>query len=119
MTEQPEPMMSPDVTSDDKLWALLSYIPILVPWLSIIFLLFLEDRAKRPFLRYHLIQALAWGVVWVLSSVVIVGVCLSPLAIIASIYFAIQAYQGQYFTIPLLTDFLKSRGWLSAEQTIS
>src|SRR3990172_6992824 len=51
-----EPMM--EVTSDDKLWALLAYV--LTPLVPIIILL-MEDKKNRPFIRAHNAQALAWG----------------------------------------------------------
>ena len=98
-----------DITSDDKLWALLGYI--FTPIIPIIVLL-IEDKKNRPFLRYHSIQALAWGVIWVILSFLLVGLCLSPLYLVASIYFAIKAYGGEYLVIPLLTDFLKGQKWI-------
>jgi uncharacterized membrane protein len=51
---------SDDVTSDDKLWALLAYV--LTPIVPIILLL-MEDKKNRPFIRAHNAQALAWGLV--------------------------------------------------------
>ncbi len=99
-----------EVTADDKLWALLSYL--LAPIVPLIIMFAMEDKRDRPFLRYHYRQALVWGVLWVIASVVVIGVCLSPIWLIGSIYFGIKAYQGEYVTIPWLTDFAKSKGWL-------
>ena len=45
MTDQP---VNPDITSDDKLWALLTYV--LSPVVPIIILL-MEDKKNRPFLK--------------------------------------------------------------------
>ena len=104
--------MSSDATSDDKLWALLAYI--FTPLVPIIILL-IEDKKNRPFIKAHNMQALVWGVVlYVLSAVltvVFIGPCLAVIGWIVSIYWGIQAYQGKYVTIPVITNFVKSRGW--------
>jgi C4-dicarboxylate transporter len=57
MSEQP---INPDITSDDKLWALLSYI--FSPLIPLIMLL-MEDKKKRPFIKFHAVQAIVLGVV--------------------------------------------------------
>lgn len=98
-----------DITSDDKLWGLLAYL--LNPIVPIIILL-MEDKKNRPFLKYHAVQALAWVVIWFVASIIIIGLCLSPLALVGSIYFMIKAYQGEYVVIPVVTDFLKKQNWL-------
>jgi uncharacterized membrane protein len=100
---------APEITSDDKLWGLLCYL--LNPVVPIIALL-MEDKKARPFVRFHAIQALGWVVVWFVASIVVVGVCLSPLALVGSIYFAVKAYQGEYIEIPGLTTFMRNQGWL-------
>lgn len=105
-----QPMM--DVTSDDKLWALLTYI--FSPLVPIIIML-MEDKKNRPFIRAHNAQALVLGVISVLVAIflswTIVLACV-PLAIfIAQIYWGIQAYQGKYVEIPMITNFVKNQGW--------
>ena len=105
--------MSTDVTSDDKLWTLLAYI--LSPIVPIILML-MEDKKNRPFIKAHNAQALALGVIEVVLYVVLgwlffIGVCLGLLLWIAMIYWGIQAYQGKYVTIPVITDFVKNQGW--------
>ncbi len=100
-----------DVTSDDKLWALLAYI--LTPIVPIIILL-MEDKKNRPFLRAHDGQALAIGVVQVILlalSFTCITAILSLVLFIGQIYWGIQAYNGKYVTIPWLTDFVKRQGW--------
>ncbi len=102
-----------EVTSDDKLWAALAYI--FTPLIPIIILL-LADKKERPFIKAHNMQALIWGiVVWVISLVTspIFGLgCLVWLvAIILQIYWAYQAYQGKLISIPVLSDFIKNQGW--------
>jgi uncharacterized membrane protein len=102
-----------DITSDDKLWALLSYI--LTPIVPIILLL-MEDKKNRPFLKYHGMQALVWGiilyVVCIVLSFIIVGLCLWAVGGIITIYWGIKAYQGEWVKIPLITDFVKNQGWV-------
>ncbi|HEY3343976.1 MAG TPA: DUF4870 domain-containing protein [Anaerolineaceae bacterium] len=101
-----------DVTSDDKLWALLTYI--FSPIVPIIILL-MEDKKNRPFIRAHNAQALAWGVIiYVLSFIltfVVIGPCVGLLGLVVNIYWGIQAYQGKYVTIPVITNFVKQQGW--------
>ncbi len=110
MSDQAVPqVVSTDVTSDDKLWALLSYI--FAPVVSIIILM-MEDKKNRPFLRYHAIQSLALCGAYLLTCVVVIGCCLSPVYLVAIIYYGIKAYNGEYVTIPFLTDFAKQQKWL-------
>lgn len=99
-----------DITSDDKLWALLAWL--LSPIVPIIILL-MEDKKNRPFLKYHSINALAWGIVVIMVLGTITLGCISVLGLIGSIYFAIKAYQGEWVSVPVLTDFMKNQGWLS------
>jgi uncharacterized protein len=109
MTQQP---MNPDITSDDKLWALLAYI--FTPIVPIIILL-MEDKKNRPFLKAHNAQALAWGIIlWVVTfalSFVVVGACVGLAGIVVNIIWGVKAYQGNYVKIPLLTDFVKKQNW--------
>lgn len=110
-----------DVTDNDKLMAALSY-PI--PLVAIIILL-AEDMKNRPFQRFHAVQALAANVaLWVIISVLgcilfvvtifIGGICgIGALFLwLITLYWAYEAYQGQYFEIPWITEFLRSQKWL-------
>ncbi len=103
-----------EITEDDKLWALLSWL--LSPVVPVIVLL-LEDKKDRPFIKYNAIQALILVVVgWVISGVLtpVVGIgCFVGLGLfIYQIYLAVQAYGGNWVTIPVLTDFAKNQGWI-------
>jgi uncharacterized membrane protein len=104
--------MPGEVTSDDKLWALLAYLfSPLVP----VLILLMEDKKNRPYLKTHNVQALILGALnWILvitTSWVFVGCCTGLVLSIAQIYYGIQAYQGKPVNIPLLTDFVKNQGW--------
>lgn len=103
MSEQP---MNPEVTSDDKLWALLSY---LFPVIAII-LLFMEDKKARPFIKFHAVQSLAATVVLTILATVTFG-CGSIL-FLALIWWGIEAYQGKMVEIPFITNFIKGQGWV-------
>ncbi len=110
--EMVTPMGSGEVTDDDKLWALLSWLF----WPLAIVVLLLEDKKQRPFIKYHAVQSIVLGVVaGVLSAVlsfVIVGCIISVVWLIYVIYLAVQSYQGQWVEIPFVTDFCKNQGWI-------
>lgn len=98
-----------DVTSDDKLWALLAYI--LAPLVPIIILL-IEDKKNRPFLKAHNAQALVLGVVGIVFNVLLSWLCIpSLLYLILVIYYGVKAYKGEYIEIPVITNWCKSQGW--------
>jgi uncharacterized protein len=95
---------SSEVTSDDKLWAALTYVfSPLVP----IILMLMEDKKNRPFIRAHNAQALILGIITVLTS----GICIGLLVWFYQLYLAYQAYQGKTVEVPLITNFVKGQGW--------
>lgn len=101
-----------ELTQDDKLWSLLSYI--FSPLIPIIVLL-MEDKKSRPFIKYNSMQALVLGVLNVIVggalSFTVIGACV-PVAVWAyMIYLGIQSYQGKTVTVPVLSDFIKNQGW--------
>ncbi len=124
MAEEPkvgEPVAPQEITENDKLMAALSY-PI--PIVGIIILL-VEDMKARPFQRYHAIQSLAanvalWAIIAILACVFAVvtfflagcGGLLPLLLWLVTFYGAYLAYQGQYFEIPVITDFIRNQGWI-------
>lgn len=113
MSEQPElNNFEPDITSDDKLWVLLTYV--LSPLVPII-ILFLDDKKNRPFIKAHNAQALVLGVINVILGLVVgwtvVLACVPLLIWIYMVYLGIKGYQGQYVKIPVITDFAQNQGW--------
>jgi len=110
-----------DVTDHDRLLAALSYpIPIVA-----IVILLVQEMKTRPFQRYHAVQALAanivlWVVVMLLGCILgllssfIGGLCgaVPSLLWLITLYWAYEAYQGKYFEVPWLTQFLKGQNWL-------
>ncbi len=103
--------MSADITSDDKLWAALSWIPAIGPWVAL-FMLLMEDKKNRPFIKYHAVHSLAVAVIIIVTSFVLIGLCVAAVAFFVMFYWAYQAYQGMTFEIPMVTDFLKKQGWI-------
>ena len=107
-----EPMS--DLTSDDKLWAALSYV--FAPLVGIIALL-MEDKKSRPFIKFHAVQSIAASIVFVIVATILSvvtlgfgGLCV-PLLWLVFLYWAYQAYQGQDVNIPLVSDFIRKQGW--------
>lgn len=100
--------MNADITSDDKLWALLSWLI----WPVAIVALLMDDKKKRPFIKYNAVNSLALNVVAWGSTIIAIGACLAPLAFIYSIVLGIQSYQGKWVTVPVLTDFVKKQNWV-------
>ena len=93
-----------EITSDDKLWALLAYIfSPLVP----IILMLMEDKKNRPFLKAHNAQALILGIIAVITS----SFCVGILVWFYMIYLGFQAYQGKTVEVPVITNFCKNQGW--------
>ncbi|HSR20604.1 MAG TPA: hypothetical protein VLL49_06785 [Anaerolineales bacterium] len=106
--------VSPDATSDDKLWAALGYPIVLIA----IIMLLMEEKKVRSFIKYHAVQAIAANVVlFVLGIVVSIvtfgfgGICV-PLLWLVFLYWAYLAYQGQLFEIPVVTKFIQNQGWI-------
>lgn len=103
-----------EVTSDDKLWALLAYA--LSPIVPIIIML-MADKKDRPFLKAHNAQALVWGIVNVVGGTILSSVlffCFGAPSIIIwaiGVFWGYKAYQGELVTIPFITDFCKNQGW--------
>ena len=103
---------SPEISDDDRLWAMLSYI--LSPIVPIILLLIPEKR-DRPFLKAHVAQSLVFGVAVYLISALFGGIILGTIIRIAGFVFEIiwglAANRGEYVTIPVITDLCKKQGW--------
>ncbi len=106
-----QPGMVDDVTSDDKLWALLAWI--FAPLVSIIILL-MEDKKNRPFLKYNAMQSLIVGALVIILSTVTAGFGCLVLWIVwfYQIYLGYQSYNGKWVTVPVVTDFAKKQGWI-------
>ena len=99
--------VSADVTQDDKLWALLSWLL----WPVALVVLFMDDKKGRPFIKYNAVLALAYAVIMYIVGTITVG-CLFIVGGIYAIVLAIQAFQGNWVKVPWLSDFIKKQGWV-------
>ncbi|NOT05665.1 MAG: hypothetical protein HOP27_13795 [Anaerolineales bacterium] len=102
MSQEP---ISSEITSDDKLWAMLSY---LIPIIAVV-VLFMEDKKARPYIKFSAVQSIVATVVLTIISTITLG-CGSILFIVM-LWWAYQAYQGQDVKIPMISDFIRNQGW--------
>jgi uncharacterized membrane protein len=96
---------SPDITSDDKLWAALGYV---FPVIAIV-VLFMEDKKNRPYVKFNAVQSIVVSVV--LSIVATITFGCGSILFLALFWWAYQAYQGQDVRIPMISDFIRNQGW--------
>ena len=100
-----------EIDSNDRLLVALGYI--FTPLVSIILLL-MEDKKERPFIKAHNAQTLIIGIIqmvlWITSFSCVTGI-IALVILLFQLYWAYKAYQGEYITIPILTDFVKNQGW--------
>ena len=96
-----------EITDDDRLWALLSWLV----WPVAVVMLLMDDKKNRPFVKYNAVLSLAF---WVVASVVgaITFGCLAVVGIIYAIVLAIKAYKGEWVEVAFLSDFVKNQGWV-------
>ena len=97
--------VSPDVTSDDKLWAALSYVVVIIA----IVVLLMEDKKNRPYIKFNAVQSIIAFVVITVIATITFG-CGSILYLVL-LWWAYQAYQGQDVKIPVISDFIRNQGW--------
>src|SRR3990172_12281706 len=97
--------MNPEISSDDKLWAMLGY---LIPLIALV-VLFMEDKKNRPYVKFNAVQSLAATVVLSILSTVTCG--FGAILFLVMLWFAYQAYQGQDVRIPMISDFIRKQGW--------
>jgi uncharacterized protein len=107
-----QPAANPEVTSDDRLWVVLCFIfAPLIPLVT----LFMDTKKDRPFIKYHTIPTLIFGivegvVVALLSWIPIVQ-CIVPFIWILNIIYAIKANKGVNVDIPVISKFAQGQGW--------
>ena len=104
MVEEMGAMPGGEVTQDDKLWALLSYI--FCPLIGIIVLL-LEDKKDRPFIKYNAWVSIILGVIAIILS----WFCIDILVWFYAIYLGIKSYGGEWVEVPVISDFVRNQGW--------
>lgn len=94
-----------EITSDDRLWAALSWLPIspLYPVVSFLMLL-MDDKKERPFIRRNAVLSLATGAVLIPVSILTLG--LGALGYLLFFWWAYQAYQGTQPHVPFVSDWV-------------
>jgi uncharacterized membrane protein len=106
----------PSLTADDKTWGGLSYIPIVG-----LVVLFLQDKANRPFIKKQAVQSVALAaVVFVVTLLVgwipLIGWLFSFLVWLGfGIYMLmnlIKALNGKDVNMPVITEFVRKQGWI-------
>ncbi len=102
---------TPGITSDDKLMAALSYI--FAPLVGIIMLL-MEEKKNRPFIKFHAVQSIAVSIVLIVIVTITASFTFgcSSILFFVMFWYAYKAYQGEEFNVPVVTDFIKSQGWV-------
>jgi uncharacterized membrane protein len=98
------PVSGEEITQDDKLWALLSYI--FCPLIGIIVLL-MEDKKSRPFIKYNAVVSIVLGILVAVLS----WACIGVLVWFYAIYLGIKSYQGEWVEVPVISDFVRNQGW--------
>lgn len=112
-------------TSDDKLWAGLSYVGIMCCVIGSVIVFFLK-KDESSYIKFNALQAIGYGLVWIVVSVLlnfmmffvshipIFGLVLGlvglliPLALFGYwIFLMIQAFMGKDVRIPVLADFIE------------
>ncbi len=97
--------VSSDISQDDKLWAMLSY---LIPVIAVV-VLFMEDKKSRPYVKFSAVQSIVVTVLISIIATITFG-C-GAILVFAQLYWAYQAYQGQEIKIPFVSDFIRNQGW--------
>jgi membrane-anchored glycerophosphoryl diester phosphodiesterase (GDPDase) len=110
MAEHREATGVPEITSSDRLWAALAWLPVTPVWpvLAVLALL-LEDTKGRPFVRYNAVLSIATGVILIPLTIVTLG--LAALAYFVFFYWAYRAYQGQTVEIPVVSSWIRQQAW--------
>ena len=100
-----------EITSNDRLWAALGWIPATPLWpiLAIVALL-MGDTKERTFVRYNAILSIATGVILIPLTIITCG--LAALVYFAFFYWAFLAYQGETVEVPVVSNWIKGRGWV-------
>ena len=97
--------INPEISSDDKLWAMLGY---LIPLIALVALL-MEEKKNRPYVKFNAVQSLVATVVLSILSTVTCG--FGAVLFLVMLWWAYQAYQGQDVRIPMISDFIRNQGW--------
>ena len=101
-----------DVTSDDRIWVVLCFL--FTPIFPVV-TYFLEEKKARPFIKYHNMPTLIFGVaeailIGILQLIPVVA-CIIPFIWILNIVYALKANKGNKVDIPVITAFSQGQNW--------
>ena len=99
------------ITPNDRTWAALSWIPATPLWpiLAIVALL-MEETKDRPFIRYNAVLSITTGVILIPLAIVTCG--LAAFVYFVFFYWAYLAYQGETVEVPVVSNWIRERGWV-------
>ena len=98
-------------TSEERLWAALSWIPATPLWpILAIVALIMESTKDSEYVRYHAILSLTTGLMLVPISILTIG-C-GALLYFVFFYWAYLAYQGRDVEVPFVSDWVRKQGWI-------
>ena len=70
----------------------------------------MEDTKERPFIRYSAVLSITTGVILIPLTIITCG--LAALVYFAFFYWAYQVYQGKTVEVPVVSGWVKERGWV-------
>jgi hypothetical protein len=110
MEDRQEIEAKPEITSDDRMWAALSWLPLTPLWPVLAIVALLVDSTKdRAFVRYNAVLSIVTGLILIPLSIVTVG-C-AALLYFVFFYWAYQASQGRVVEVPFVSDWVRKQGW--------
>jgi uncharacterized membrane protein len=132
MNDVPAAANPGEITPNDRLFGALCYaVGVFVP----AFVLLSDEYKARPFLRYHAVQSLGLSVAAFSSIIIlcILGTVINIIPLVGQIisllitcvlgvgsiaifglviWYAVRAYNGEQFEVPVITKFVRDQGWL-------
>jgi uncharacterized membrane protein len=110
MSEDSVPGSNAELTSDDKVWAALSWLPVSPLWpLISVLVLALDEKRERPFIRYNAVLSLVTGVALIPIAIFTLG--LGALGYLVFFWWAYQASQGETVEVPVISKWIRDQGW--------
>ncbi len=111
MEENQVPIEESEITSNDRTWAALSWLPATPLWpILAIAALLMENTKDRPFIRYNAVLSIATGLILIPLAIATCGV--GALVYFIFFYWAYLAYQGEMVEVPVVSEWVKKQGWV-------
>jgi uncharacterized membrane protein len=99
-----------EITSDDRIWAAVSY---LFSPLAPVCIHLMPEKRGRPFIRAHYPQAFVSGFILFLFGIPLAVFSLGCTAILWLVLplWAYRAYCGEMIRIPFVSEYIQQKGW--------